>query len=178
MKPRTIILLGVALIILACVGVYAYFMIANGGASSAVDGNVALSSGGNEVILPAAQAIPDAPTSTLLVLGTPHGSVQVNNFYLSNPLVTDGGETVILASTTDYMITYDTTDSSFWVGIESDRFAVVRPAAEQALLSTLGVSSTVACELDVSVGTFYSASSTMNGQSFSLSSCGNLNRRQ
>ena len=102
----------------------------------------------------------------------------MNNFYLSNPEVTDGGETVIIASTSDYLITYDTTNSSFWIGIDPDQFATVRPVAEQAFLSALGVTQADACKLDAAVGTFYSATSSLNGQSFPLSFCGGLNSSQ
>jgi len=177
MKPRTIILIGIAIIFIVCAGVYFYFVIMNGKIPTPVD-NGTSTVGGNEVTLPAAQAFPSAPTGTILIIGTQNGSVQVNNFYLSNPQVTDGGQTVILASTTDYLITYDTTDSSFWIGINADEFNAIRPVAEQALLSTLNVSSTIACKLNVSVGVFYSATSTLSGKSFPLSFCGNLNSGQ
>lgn len=173
MKPRTIILIAVALIILSGVGAYFYFLATNGGAS-AVDNTTSVA-GGNEAVLPAAQVLSNTSTSTLLIIGTPSGSVQINNFYLKDPQVTDGGETVILASSTYYIITYDTKDSSFWIGIDADQFVALRPGAEQALLSALGVSAPVACKLTISVGTFYSATSSMNGQSFPPGFCGGLN---
>jgi hypothetical protein len=173
MKPRTIVIITVAVIIIVCTGVYFFF--ANWGAGSQGGDNAGSSSGGNEVTLPAGQVLSDTPTGTLLTIGTPQGSVTVNNFYLSNPPVTDGGETVILASTTEYLITYDTSNSSFWIGIDPAQFDAMRPGAEQALLSLLNVSSTDACKLDVSEGTFYTATSTLNGQSFPLGICGDLN---
>jgi hypothetical protein len=177
MKPKTIILIGVAVIILVCVGAYFYFTSAVGGSPMAT--GTASTTGGEDGTLPAAaQVLTNTPTSTLLALGTPGGTVQVNNFYLSNPSVTDGGETVILANTADYMLTYDTIDSSFWIGIDADKFAAVRPVAEQALLSALGINSSSACKLNVSVGVFYSATSSLSGKSFPLSFCGGLNSVQ
>lgn len=175
MKPRIIIII-VVVIILICIGVYFYFAgISNSPSPVANTGSVG---GGKEVVIPAVQAFPSTPTSATLAIGTPKGVVQVNNFYLSNPLVTDGGETVIIASTTDYMITYDTTDSSFWIGVDAAQFNTIRPVAEQAFLSTLGTSSTNACKLNVSVGVFYDASSSLSGKSFPLSFCGSLNFTQ
>ena len=182
MRPRTIILIAVAIILLSGIGVYFYFVIANGGAastdSSTLVDNTTSTNSGSEVILPAAQVLSDTPIDTLLTIGTQNGSVRVNNFYLTNPQVTDGGETVILASATHYLVTYDTLDSSFWIGIDADQFTALRPVAEQVLLSTLGVSSTVACKLDVSEGAFYGATSSMNGTSFSPLFCGGLNSVQ
>jgi hypothetical protein len=78
---------------------------------------------------------------------------------------------VIIASTTEYLITYDTIDSSFWIGMDASDLNAVQPVAEQAFLSALGVSSTAACKLDVSEGVFYDASSSLSGQSFPLSFC-------
>jgi hypothetical protein len=179
MKPRTIILIGVAVIIIICAGVYFYFAVVSGGVSIPVGGGATSgAAGGQEATLPLSQALTNTPTTTVLTIGTPGGSVQVNNFYLTNPLVTDGGETVILASTTNYLITYDTTDSSFWIGIDPSQFTALRPVAEQSLLSTLGVSSTVACKLNISEGAFYAAGSSLNGQSFSPIFCGGLNSVQ
>ena len=129
------------------------------------------------MVLPAAQVLSDTSTDTLLTIGTQSGSVQVNNFYLANPQATDGGK-LILASTTHYLITYDTIDSSFWIGLDADQFTTLRPAAEQALLSALGISSSVACKLDISEGAFYSATSSLNGKSFSPLFCGGLNSVQ
>lgn len=167
----------VAIIVVAGIGfgIYFYMTNANGNATVTTTGVSAASSTGNEITLPASQALSGTPTSTLLTLGTANGSVQVNNFYLSDPMVTDGGETVILASSTDYLVTYDTMDSSFWIGVDPGQFTTARPVAEQALLSVLGVSSTAACKLNISVGTFYSASSSLNGQSFTPSFCSGFN---
>lgn len=176
MAAKTIIVI-VAIVVLIGIGLGIYFVMANmnGGSNPPPGAATSTATEGNEVTLPASQVLSGLPTSTLLTLGTSNGSVQVNNFYLSNPPVTDGGETVILASTTSYLITYDTIDSSFWIGIDPDQFSAIRPAAEQALLSVLGVSSTAACKLDVSVGAFYGATSSLNGQSFPPSFCGGFN---
>ncbi len=169
MKPRTIIIVAIAALLIICIG--AYFLIASRRNGMAAGVTTVPAGAGYEATLPASQAIPDAPTTPLLTIGTANGSVQVNNFYLADPDVTDGGDTVIIASTTEYEITYDTIGSSFWIGIDPAQFNAVRPAAEQAFLATLGVTTTAACKLDVSVGAFYSATSTLSGQSFPLSFC-------
>jgi len=165
-------------IVIVCLGVGIYFYFANVGAGTSDAPAASLPAGGNEVTAPASQALSNTPTGTVFAIGTQGGLVQVNNFYLSDPPVTDGGETVILASTTDYLITYDTIDSSFWIGIDPGEFSAIQPVAEQAFLSTLGVSSADACKLDVSEGVFWSATSSMDGQSFPLSFCSNLNSGQ
>jgi nitrogen fixation-related uncharacterized protein len=175
MRPRTIIIIAVVAIVLVCVGIGIYFYFSSAGAGTSPSAAGSSATGGNEVTLPASQVLSNTPTGTFLMLGTPGGSVSVNNFYLSDPPVTDGGETVILASTTGYLITYDTIDSSFWIGIDPGQFDAIRPVAEQAFLSVLGVSSTVACKLDVSVGAFYGATSSFNGQSFTPSFCSGFN---
>lgn len=169
MKTKTIIIIGVAVVLVVCVAValslWASKPNATGPAATAT-GEV-----GAAPVYRASQVLSDMPTGTMLAIGTPKGTVSVNNFYRSDPFTTDGGETVILASTTDYVVTYDTLDSSFWVGIDPDRLDAVRPAAQDALLSLLGVSSTDACKLNVSVGSFYRASSSLNGRSLPLSFC-------
>lgn len=182
MRPRTIIIIGIAVIIVVCIGSGAYFYFANNNGNSygSGAGGATPAGAGQEVTLSASQILSNTPTTTLLTIGTSQGSVQVNNFYLSNPPVTDGGETVIIASTTDYLITYDTIDSSFWIGMDADQLNATRPAAEQAFLSALGVSSAAACKLNISEGVFYDASSSLSGQSFPLSFCpaNNLNSVQ
>ena len=155
-------------------GIYFYLQNLNRGGAAA--GNSSSSTNvGNEVTFPALQVLSDTPTSALLTLGTANGSVQVNNFYLSDPMVTDGGETIILASTTSYLITYDTTDSSFWIGIDPGQFTAVRPVAEQALLSLLGVSSTDAWQALISLLARSDSSTSFNSQSFPPSFCSGFN---
>lgn len=151
-------------------GIYVFFGGGNGGNGGG--GNTAASGAGVDQVVPLSQVMPDAPTGQYLQIGTADGTVQVNNFYNANPMVTDGGTAVILASTTDYLITYDTTASDFWIGIEPAQWNAARGGAEQALLGVLGISQADACKLVVSESGFYSATSTIAGQSFPLSFCG------
>ena len=173
MKQIIIIAVAVIAIILIGVGIAVYFNSqSHGGSAAATGGASPGASAGQEAILPVAQAIPAAPTSSVIAIGTPHGTVSVKNFYISNPSTTDGGETVILESTEHYMLTYSTLDGSFWIGIDPDQFYALRSQAEQDLLSILGVSTTDACKLSVSESVFYSPTSTIaSGQSFPLSFC-------
>ncbi len=112
------------------------------------------------------------PTSTYISLGTTKGIVQINNFYLLNPTVDDGGD-VVIKQTQNYSIVYDPTDSSFWLGISSNPFATWQAAAEQDFMATLGISSSSACKLDVTSGVIYSPNNPLNGKSIPLSFCQN-----
>lgn len=167
MKPKIIIIIAFIFIIIICAGVY-FFITSekNSGVNNITNGT---NSGGT---LPLIQTIANNPTSTLLSIGTPDGIVQVNNFYLSNPEIADGGETLYIASTSEYIITYSTIDSSFWIGIDPAQFNTVGPVAEEAFLSILGITHDDACKLNVSEGVFYSPTSSISGKSFPLSFCG------
>lgn len=112
------------------------------------------------------------PTGTYLKLGTPKGIVQVNNFYLSNPPVVEGG-ILVIKQTQNYFISYDPTEGSFWLGITGSPFSTWQQAAEQDFLSTLGISATNACKLSVTSGVVYSPGNALDGESVPLSICGN-----
>lgn len=172
-RSKMIISAAVAAVILLGVAAYSLFVHMNGNSpvSASAPTSTSAAGGGGEVVLPAVEALPSAPTGTMVTIGTPDWSVQVNNFYRSNPMVTDGGETVILANNSDYAIMYDTVDSSFWLGFESSRFPALQKAAEADLLSLLGISQKDACKLDVTEGVFYSSTSSLVGNSLPLSFC-------
>jgi hypothetical protein len=165
MKPRILLFID-AIIVIVAVIVFVIFFSKIGGNSSTVDSTVG---GGNAISI--AQAYPDAPTGTTFTIGTPSGTVQVKNFYTAaNTQLSDDG-VLVIAQTSDYLISYDPTNSSFWVGISGTPFATVRPEAEAAFLSALGVSKSDACKLSVSVGVPYAAGNSMDGQSSPLSFC-------
>jgi hypothetical protein len=175
MKTRTIIIFVVILLLIIIAAPAVYFLTQKKNGIPSNTSTASSSDGGEEVTLPAVQVLTNVATGTELTIGTPQGSVQMNNFYLSNPSTTDGGETVILENTTDYLLTYDTFDSSFWIGIDPNKFYALRTVAEQDLMSILGVSTTDMCKLNISEGVFYSPTSSLSGQSLPLSFCGNLN---
>ncbi len=91
------------------------------------------------------------PTSTTITIGTSKGSVTVNNFYRNPSLVTPDAETVLIIATNSYNLAYNTTDSSFTIGLLSEPLAAARTAAEAGLLQTLGISQADACRLNVAV---------------------------
>lgn len=118
----------------------------------------------------ASEVFPTAPTSTMLEIGTSKGIVTMNNFYLSNPPV-DDDEDLVIKITENYLIDYDPTDSSFWIGINGP-FATWQSIAEQDFLATLGISQADACKLKVTDGVIYSPNNPDDGKSFPLSFCG------
>src|ERR1700722_12312914 len=174
MKRTIIIILIVIVAILLCVGVY--FLFFSGSGTSSINNQP---SGGQLGTLPtttiagpvlASDIFSNLPTSTYLSIGTASGTVQINNFYLSDPPVDDGGD-IVIKQTANYVISYDPTDSSFWIGISSIPFSTWQSPAEQDFLTTIGVSETDACKLSVTEGVVYSANNPDDGMSFPLSFC-------
>jgi hypothetical protein len=113
-----------------------------------------------------------APTGDTLVLGTPYGSVTMNNFYKTAEISLDQ-KTAVIQQTPAYIIDYNVADSSFTIGILSMPFDVSRQAAETELLKSLGISRQEACKLKVYEGVPASVpgSEQYVGQTFSLSFC-------
>ena len=111
------------------------------------------------------------PTGTTLQIGTSQGTVTINNFYDSDPPV-DASQYIVLKYTQYYLIDYDPTDSSFWIGVISIPFSVWQSTAEQDLLTTLGISQSDACKLAVTEGVIYDPTNPDDGMSFPLSFCG------
>ena len=110
------------------------------------------------------------PTGSYLQIGTSKGTVQVNNFYALNPPVVEGN-VIVIKDTADYAVTYDPSDSSFWLAITGTPFATAQSEAEQDLLATLGIGKADACKLNVTSGMVYTPGDALDGQSFPLSFC-------
>lgn len=111
------------------------------------------------------------PSGATFQIGTAQGAVTVNNFYNANPPV-DTSQYMVIKITQNYLIDYDPTDSSFWIGVSGMPFTAWQSTAEQDLLATLGVSQSDACKLDVVEGVIYSANNPDDGMSFPMSACG------
>lgn len=113
-----------------------------------------------------------APTGDTLVLGTPYGSVAMNNFYKTAEISSDQ-KTAVIQQAPAYIIDYNVIDSSFTIGILSMPFDASRRAAETALLGSLGISEQEACKLKVYEGVPASVSGSGQyvGQIFPLSFC-------
>jgi len=173
MKNTILIIVAIVVVVLVVVAAFVYFgnsaapapaSTENGNASTSTA--TATSSGG----VPASQALPGAPKESTLTIGTSQGSVVVKNFYLSNPKVDYDGN-VLVAETQNYFISYDTSDSSFWIAITSEPFNTWRALAEADFISILGITQRDACKLSVSEGIPYDATNALSGKSFPLSFC-------
>jgi hypothetical protein len=119
----------------------------------------------------ASEVFGNDPTGTTLAVGTAQGTVTLNNFYASDPAV-DTSQYIIIKITQNYLIDYDPTDSSFWIGVSGMPFSAWQTAAEQDFLATLGISKTDACKLTVVEGVIYDPSNVDDGMSFPMSFCG------
>jgi hypothetical protein len=169
MKPRIIlIVIGVIIVI----GIILYIIFSLSGGTSV--GNQSSNNGTSGAAVSVASAYPHAPTGTYFSVGTAHGTVQMNNFYAadSTQVIEDG--VLMIKKTANYWITYDPANSTFWIAVSGTPFVTIRAAAEQDFLTTLGVSKTDACKLDVSVGAPYTSGSSASSQSVPLSFCAAL----
>jgi hypothetical protein len=110
------------------------------------------------------------PTGTTLEIGTLQGTVTMNNFYVPDPAV-DTSQYIVIKYTQNYLIDYDPTDSSFWIGVSGIPFSAWQNTAEQDFLTTLGISQSDACKLSVEEGVIYSPNNPDDGLSFPLSFC-------
>jgi uncharacterized protein YxeA len=129
------------------------------------------STGTPEALLPIATTSPYAPPNTAAVtIGTPEGSVTVNNFYTGAKISVDQ-TSVLVKDAPDYNITYYVPDSSFNILIEQTPFDDVRKEAEAAFLQTLDISQSDACKLKVKVGAPISVDPDHAGQNLGLSFC-------
>lgn len=166
-----IVLIVVAIVAVLVAGFYLLFSQKRSNAAPA-----ATTGGGQIGALPpastttASDVYGNTPTGAQFSIGTAGGTVLVNNFYLSNPPVVDGG-TIVIKQTPNYAITYDPETSEFWLAIMGTPFATWQSAAEQDFLATLGVSKTDACKLDVTSGVVYSPGDPNDGKDFPLSFC-------
>jgi hypothetical protein len=170
---KTIIIVVLIVCVVALAALIAWHLSATPGGSS-------VSTSGNNGTLPNVTPSPNAATSpsaatsgpqgTSFTIGTPSGSVQVNNFYAANPPF-DGDGNLIIVSAADYYIDYTPSNSSFWLAVSGGSFNTVRPEVEAAFLNVLGINQTDACKLNVSEGVTYSSGDPLDGQSFPLSFC-------
>lgn len=178
---KKIIIILIIVIILAGVGIGIFFLIRpssttgtvttnQAGALPAPTANSSAYSDLPDYIGQASRIYASAPTGTYLQLGTSQGIVQVNNFYLANPPVVDGGD-IVIKQTPNYTIVYDPIESTFWLGVTGSPFATWQNAAQQDFLTTLGVSEAGACKLDVASGVVYSPGNPDDGQDFPLTFC-------
>lgn len=94
--------------------------------------------------------IQGAPTSTEIILGTPHGSVTMKNFYLSS--VGAEEQYIILARNNNYEITYDPGANRFYLSIAQQPYETNRTQAETDFLARLGIGKPDACKLTVAEG--------------------------
>jgi hypothetical protein len=112
------------------------------------------------------------PSGTTLTIGTPDGSVTMNNFY-KTAVISSDQQTAIVQQSPSYIVDYNVADSSFTIGILSMPFDAARQAAESAFLESLGISEQDACKLKVYEGVPSSVpgSEQYTGKVFPLSFC-------
>ena len=163
---KTIIIVIVVLAVGLGVGAYLLFR----PQQNPIDIGTATSTQPGTLPIVASATVSGAPDGPYLSIGTTAGTVQINNFYLTNPPIDDGGD-IVIKQTDSYTISYDPTDSSFWIGISAVPFMTWQPVAEQDFLTTLGVSKADACKLKVTSGAIYSLGNPFDGASLPLSFC-------
>lgn len=168
MNKRIVVIVAIIVVILAAALVF--FLLRKNSPTSSVP--VATSTGEAGGATFAITSSTPAPTSTTITLGTREGSVVMNNFYQNAQTITTDGQAVIMTSTDDYAITYNVSDSSFAIVIESTPLESARQEAESAFLNILGVSRSDACKLTVYEGVPVGVSDEYPGENFPLSFCG------
>ncbi len=173
MKKSIIIV--IAIIVIAAV-LGAVFMFIKGNTSNNTQGGqggllppVATGTPGQSI----SSTLAAAPTGSTFQIGTPQGSVTVNNIYASNDYVTLDGQTIVIAQSEDYSIVYNVSDSSFVIALTfvPGSLQAARDAAESVFLQKLGISKEDACKLNVNEGVTEKGS-PYYGQSLGLSFCG------
>jgi hypothetical protein len=162
----------IAIIILVVVLVVVALIFFRGNAPTGSTGTGAPTStgGGLPTVSPGATPA-TAPTGATFVIGTPQGSVTVNNFYKSAAYVTQDRQTVVLEQTSTYSIVYNTSDSGFIISLLSTPLPAARTAAETAFLQNLGISQQGACKLTVQEGVPINVSDQYPGENLGLSFC-------
>ncbi|HUZ92914.1 MAG TPA: hypothetical protein VNG29_02850 [Candidatus Paceibacterota bacterium] len=158
------IYIGIAVVVLVAIAAIISLFASKGGSAAppaSDSGQVA-----SQIHPPDTNGFPTDPTITL---GTAKGSVIVNNFY--KLAVEQEENTLVFKKTDQYLLSYDTTNSSFWIQVSGTPFDDARKAAEADFLQTLGLSQADACKLAVSVGVPYSPGNALDGQFFPLSFC-------
>lgn len=116
---------------------------------------------------PVAPAFPNRfPTGDTVTID----GVTVDNFYQTTAPLDAAGD-MELANDSQYHITYLADTHQFLITITGKGFAQNRYAAEQKLLSQLGLSQEDACKLNIVITTTSSANPDQAGQSLPLSFC-------
>ena len=113
-----------------------------------------------------------APTGNTLSIGTSNGSVAMNNFYNNAAYISQADQTLVIADVSNYVITYNISDSSFGIILLSLPLETTRQIAEAGFLAALGIAQQNACKLDVREWAPANVSPQYIGQSFPLSFCG------
>ena len=111
------------------------------------------------------------PPGNTLTIGTPQGSVVMNNFYNSADYIAQNQRAIVIQQSSTYDIVYNVSDSGFTLTVFSMPFETVRQTAEAALLNLLGISKQDACKLSVYENVTGNASGQYAGRSFPLSFC-------
>jgi hypothetical protein len=185
-KPLIIIIIvcGIFLVIVAGVS---FFAIENGKQSSVVippptsfpvSGNTKSSTPGTSTGL---IVLTEQNKSTIAVKDFVHNGVTIPDPTQPSQYVLAGNSGVCLpngtcpggASTTDFYITYDPADQTFNVLLRAEPLGEVRDEAEQFLQSTLGVTTTQLCNLNITVGTILSVNSNYAGEELRFKDCPN-----
>jgi hypothetical protein len=169
MKKSIIVITAIVVVVLIAFGVF-YLIQKNGASNTPAQTTGALPPVSTST--PTSSAPLVIPTSTTVTLGTSQGVVTVKNFYQSADFITQDQQTVAVKDTSDYVIAYNVSDSSFAITLLSTPLETARQAAESAFLSQLGVSQQDACKLTVYEGVPAGVSDQYVGQSFPLSFCG------
>jgi len=109
------------------------------------------------------------PVSETLTLGTSRGAVTVKNFYKN--VIGQEGDTVLIENAKDYRLTYNMSQSSFWIFILNGPVTAVLNAAESDLLKILNISQQEACLLNITWSAAPAADAKLAGETFPLSFC-------
>ena len=165
-------ILGVLVVVvlgLVAGGFWLYKNSNSGGTPPAPDSN---SNSNSDFPAPASGSVPvvseNFPDTSLLDLAAKDGVVTVKNFYKN--IVASEEDSLVIARTTEYFITYQKTQNYFWIAITGGDFKQSRLEAESAILTLLGISKEDACRLDISVGAPY-GSQIPAGEKSGLSFC-------
>ena len=166
MKRATIIGAGIVIVVVGAFLILFFFGKKNGTSLPP------LSSGGSLPVASSTGAKPFIhPTSTTFQIGTPQGSVTVDNFLNNPPQVSADQTAVTLVETSTYDIVYYTNGSSFNIGIIAPPVAQSIIDAQNELLKILGISQADACKLNVVVGAPASLDPNYAGKNLGLTFC-------
>ena len=117
------------------------------------------------------------PTPTLgsetLMINTPSGQVEINDVLLNPEKVLSGGWGVVVKRTSQYSMVYYEADQGFVISIEDTDVEAARTAVESVFLTTLGISESDACKLNVSLSVPRDINFDLAGKNYRLSFCPN-----